>query len=46
MLFYDFEVFPYDWLVVIKDTETRTTHTIVNDEDKLREFYEANKNNI
>lgn len=46
MLFYDFEVFPYDWLVVIKDTETRTTHTIINDENKLRKIYETNKNNI
>jgi hypothetical protein len=46
MLFYDFEVFPYDWLVVIKDTETRTTYTIVNDENKLKEVYEDNKNNI
>lgn len=46
MLFYDFEVFQEDWLVVIKDTETRTTHTIVNDEDNLRKVYEKNKNNI
>lgn len=46
MLFYDFEVFQEDWLVVIKDTETRTTHTIVNDEDNLRKIYEENKNNI
>lgn len=46
MLFYDFEVFQEDWLVIIKDTETRTTHTIVNDEDNLRKIYEENKNNI
>jgi len=46
VLFYDFEVFPYDWLVVIKDTETRTTHTIVNDTEALKNLYEANKNNI
>lgn len=46
MLFYDFEVFKYDWLVIIKDTDTKKTHTIVNDRDKLTDFYEANKNNI
>lgn len=46
MLFYDFEVFSYDWLVVIKDTDTRTTHKILNDPDALREIYEKNKNNI
>ena len=46
MLFYDFEVFKYDWLVVIKDTDTQTTHTIVNDRDKLIKLYEANKRNI
>ena len=46
MLFYDFEVFSHDWLVVIKDTDTRTTHKILNDPDALREIYEMNKNNI
>ena len=40
MLFYDFEVFSHDWLVVIKDTDTRTTHKIFNDHDALREIYE------
>lgn len=46
MLFYDFEVFPYDWLVVIKDTETRTTHKIINNSDELQRIYKANRNNI
>ncbi|MCR1933552.1 hypothetical protein NSA27_02395 [Clostridium tepidum] len=46
MLFYDFEVFKYDWLVVIKDTDSKTTHTIVNDVDHLRNFYEEHKNDI
>ena len=46
MLFYDFEVFSQDWLVVIKDTDTRTTHKILNDPEALRKIYEANKNNI
>ncbi|OSA84085.1 hypothetical protein B2H84_03070 [Clostridium botulinum] len=46
MLFYDFEVFKYDWLVVIKDTDTKKTHTIVNNVEELRNFYETNKDNI
>ncbi|MEG2412595.1 MAG: DNA polymerase domain-containing protein [Clostridium sp.] len=46
MLFYDFEVFKEDWLVVIKDTENRTTHTIVNSPEELTHFYEKNKNSI
>ncbi|WP_346942439.1 hypothetical protein [Clostridium sp.] len=46
ILFYDFEVFKEDWLVVIKDTENRTTHTIVNSPEELTHFYEKNKNSI
>lgn len=46
MIFFDMEVFKHDWLVVIKDTDTKKTHTIVNDVDHLRNFYEANKDNI
>ncbi len=46
MLFYDFEVFKYDWLVVVKDTATRTTHEIVNSPDELEALYESNKKEI
>lgn len=46
ILFYDFEVFKHDWLVVIKDTDTKKTHTIVNNVEELRNFYEEHKNNI
>lgn len=46
MLFYDFECFKYDWLVVIKDTDTKTTTTIVNDPEQLKQFYEKHKNDI
>ncbi|WP_195251837.1 DNA polymerase domain-containing protein [Romboutsia sp. 1001713B170207_170306_H8] len=46
MLFYDFETFKYDWLVVIKDTDTKTTTTIVNDTEQLKQFYEKHKNDI
>jgi len=46
VLFYDFEVFKYDWLVVVKDTATRTTHEIVNSPDELEALYESNKKEI
>lgn len=46
MLFYDFEVFKYDWLAVVVDSDTREEHVIVNDRDRLQELYEANRYNI
>lgn len=46
MLFYDFEVFKYDWLVVIKDTAAKITTNIINDVEKLIAFYETHKNDI
>lgn len=46
MLFYDFEVFKCDWLVVIKDTVQRMETVIINDPDALQSFYEAHVNDI
>lgn len=46
MLFYDFEVFKEDWLVVIMDSESKETHIIVNDEETLKNFYDQNKEEI
>lgn len=46
MLFYDFEVFKHDWLVVIVNTETKTEVVIENDVEKFIDFYNENKNNI
>lgn len=46
MLFYDFEVFAKDWLVVILDVDNKTETVIVNNPDELKEFYEHNKSNI
>lgn len=46
MLFYDFEVFSHDWLVVIMDTRNRETTVIVNDPGKLEAFYKANQREI
>lgn len=46
MIFYDFEVFKYDWLVVFIDTDKREKFYIVNDPEALRQYYEANSKNI
>ena len=46
MLFYDFEVFKYDWLVVVIDTDKRKYHVVVNDVEALQELYIANKKEI
>lgn len=44
--FYDFEVFKEDWLVVIINLYEKTETIIVNDKQKLEEYYEAHKNEI
>lgn len=46
MLFYDFETFKYDWLVVILDMDARKEHVIINDPDQLKAFYESHKDDI
>ena len=46
MIFYDFEVFLYDWLVVILDMDAKEEHVIVNDPDRLKQFYETHKGDI
>jgi len=46
MLFYDFEVFIYDWLVVINDASNRQEKVIVNDPDALQKFYEEHCNDV
>lgn len=46
MIFYDFEVFRYDWLVVILDMEAQKEHVIINDPDMLKAFYEDHKDDI
>ena len=46
MLFYDFEVFQYDWLVVIYDITNKKDNVIINDAKKLKLFYEEHKNDI
>lgn len=48
MVFYDFEVFRYDWLVVLKDiTAEREIETvIVNDQEKLQRYYDEHQYDI
>lgn len=44
--FYDYEVTKYDWLVVILNPIEKTETVIVNNPEKLREYYEAHKDEI
>lgn len=46
MIFYDFEVFKHDWLVVYIDTEKHIEKAIVNNVDELRQLYAENSSNI
>lgn len=46
MLFYDFEVFKYDWLVVVLDMAEQKEHVIINDPEELERLYRKNKNDI
>ena len=46
LIFYDFEVFKYDWLVAMIDAFTQKYTVICNDKNKLNEFYEEHKNDI
>lgn len=46
MLFFDFEVYLHDWLVVILDMDAKEEHVIINDPERLKVFYEAHKTDI
>ena len=46
MIFYDFEVFKKDWLVVFIDMTKKEKVIIVNDEAKLKAYYETNVHDI
>jgi hypothetical protein len=45
-IFYDFEVFKEDWMVVIIDYDTRKGKVIVNDVSMLRKYYEHFQDDI
>ena len=46
LIFYDFEVFKYDWLVVLIDPINHAEQIIVNDKQRLEEYYNAHVNDI
>ena len=46
MLFLDFEVFKYDWLVVAIDPIEKKEYTIVNNKPELERLYRKYKNDI
>ena len=46
MIFYDFEVFAHDWLVVCIDMTARAETVIVNDPGRLKIFHEEHNNDI
>lgn len=46
MLFFDFEVFKYDWLVVVIDPINGREFVIVNDKRKLEDLYKNYKHDI
>lgn len=46
MVFYDFEVFLYDWLVVIIDPVHHKEHVIVNNADELTDFFDKHRKDI
>ncbi len=46
LVFHDFEVFKYDWLVVLIDPIAKTKTIIVNNRAALREYYELHKDCI
>ena len=46
MIFYDFEVFAYNWLVVLMDTDRREETVIIDDPDALERFHSAHKHEI
>lgn len=46
MIFFDFEVFKYDWLAVFIDMTNQEKHVIVNDKKALTDLYNRNVKNI
>lgn len=46
MIFYDFEVFKYDWLAVFIDVTRKKEYVIINNPDELKALYEANRKDI
>ena len=46
LLFYDFEVFRHNWLIVAIEPQSRKQTIITDDPEKLRAFYEEHKKDL
>lgn len=46
LIFYDFEIYLYDWLVVLIKPDEEDVQVIVNDSEALTKYYEKNKDAI
>ena len=46
MVFYDFETFKHDWLVVLNEPIKKKETVIVNNPGELKKFYEEHNNDI
>lgn len=46
LIFYDFEVFRFDWLVVFIDPYKQETTVVINDPERLEKYYEDHKHYI
>ncbi len=46
MLFYDFEVFKYDWLVVVLDMTAKREYVIVNSQEELQVLYDTHMRDV
>ena len=46
MIFYDFEVTKYDWLVNFTDMQEQKETIIINDQPALLDFYDGHKDRI
>ena len=44
--FYDFEVFKYDWLLVIINPLEKSETVIVNDQEKLSKYFYSHESNF
>ena len=46
MLFFDFEVFKHDWLIVAIDPINKEEYVIANDKQRLQDLYHKYKDDI
>lgn len=46
MIFYDFEVYKYNWMLSWLDTETQEMYTIHDSKEDMEKMYDENKNRI